>query len=134
MFKSIFAATLLIASPPAAEETSSLGEAPSNGSIVIYRGASVMGAAVACPVRHEGREIVELGRGKFAKWDVAPGRYILTNKTASVEVSVASGETRFVRCQIKTGFMTGRADLHIVDDESFEAAKPNLEHKEIAAP
>lgn len=81
-----------------------------------------MGAAVACPVRHKGAEIVELGRGKFARWEVPPGRYLLTNKTASVEVFVEAGETRYVRCQMKSGFLTSRADLQLVDREDFGEA------------
>lgn len=126
MLRIIAAVSLVIAYPSAAQEQTS-------GKIVIYRGGSLVGAAVACPVRHEGREVVELGRGKFAEWVVSPGRYILTNKTASVEVSVEPGETRFVRCQIKAGFMSGRADLQIVDQASFDKAKGDLERKELVA-
>ena len=101
------------------------------GKIVIYRPSSIMGAGVACPVRYQGKELVELGRGKFAEWPVAAGRYILTNKTASVEVSVSPGETRYVRCQIKTGFMSGRADFQIVDRQSFEEHQADFERKTI---
>ena len=103
-----------------------------SGTIIIYRGSNVMGAALACPVRYKGQEIVELGRGKFAEWDVPAGRYILTNKTASVEVSVDPGETRYVRCMIKTGFLTGRADFQIVDEESFAENRKDYEEKAIA--
>lgn len=126
MLRIIAAVSLVIAYPSAGQEQTS-------GKIIIYRGGSVVGAAVGCPVRHEGREVVELGRGKFAEWVVSPGRYILTNKTASVEVSVQPGETRFVRCQIKAGFMSGRADLQIVDQASFDKAKGDLERKELVA-
>ena len=104
------------------------------GAIIMYRGSGIMGAAVACPIRYAGREVVELGRGKFAEWQVKPGRYILTNKTASVEVTVVPGETRYVRCQIKTGFMTGRADLQIVDEASFAEHKADFERKDIVLP
>ena len=93
-----------------------------------------MGAALACPIRYKGREIVELGRGKYAQWNVPAGRYILVNGTASVEVSVMPGETRYVRCQIKTGFLTGRADLQIIDEESFNAHRADYEKKEVTSP
>jgi hypothetical protein len=102
-------------------------DAPSK--IVFYRGSSIVGAAVACPIRWKGREVVELARGKYAEWSVPPGRYLLTNHTASVEVSVAAGETRYVRCQIKSGIMSGRADLQLVDEESYREQK-GLERKE----
>lgn len=102
------------------------------GKIVMYRPGAMMGFGVACPIRHEGKEIVELGRNKFAEWTVKPGRYILMNKTASVEVSVAAGETRYVRCSIKTGFMSGRADLQVSDEATFKEKAAEFERKEIA--
>lgn len=101
------------------------------GKIIFYRPGSIMGAAVACPIRYEGKEIVELGRSKYAEWTVAPGRYIFMNKTAGLEVTVAAGETRYVRCAIKTGFMSGRADLQISDEASFKAKADEFERKEV---
>jgi Protein of unknown function (DUF2846) len=101
------------------------------GKIVMYRGSSVMGAAIACPIRYKGQELVELGRGKYALWSVPPGRYILTNHTSSVEVAVDPGETRYVRCEIKMGFLVGRADLQIVDEESFNEHRSEFEEKTV---
>jgi len=109
-------------------------DAAATGKIIMYRGSSVVGAALGSPIRCKETEIVELGRGKYAEWAVAPGRYILTNKTSSVEVTVAAGETRYVRCMIKTGFMTGRADLQIIDAESFTEHRADYERKDVAAP
>eukprot|EP00456_Euglypha_rotunda_P035462 TRINITY_DN27311_c0_g1_i1.p2 TRINITY_DN27311_c0_g1~~TRINITY_DN27311_c0_g1_i1.p2 ORF type:complete len:132 (+),score=19.86 TRINITY_DN27311_c0_g1_i1:17-412(+) len=108
-------------------------ERPANGKIIFYRPGSVIGAAVACPIRHEGKEIVELGRNRFAEWTVPSGRYIFMNKTAGVEVTVMPGETRYVRCSIKTGFMSGRADLQISDRASFEAKAAEYQRKEIGS-
>lgn len=105
--------------------------APAGGKIIMFRPGSIMGAGIACPIRYKGQEIVELGRGKFAEWQVAPGRYILNNKTASVEVSVDPGETRYVRCMIKAGFLTGRADLQIVDEESFGDGGSRYSRKDV---
>lgn len=119
-------AALTLAVPTVAEEAPAEG-----GTIVIYRSGSVMGMAVACPVRYKGQELVELGRGKYAEWHVPPGRYILNNKTSSVEVTVDPGETRYVRCILKSGFMTARADLQIVDRESFAEHAAEYEKKEI---
>lgn len=103
-----------------------------SGKIIMYRGSSVMGAALGCPIRYKGQEIVELGRGKYAEWQVPPGRYILTNHTSSVEVAVDPGEIRYVRCMIKTGMLTGRADLQIVDEESFDEHRNEYQLKSIA--
>ncbi|TKD50224.1 DUF2846 domain-containing protein [Sphingomonas baiyangensis] len=93
--------------------------APEESAIVVYRSKSLWGLAIGCPVRHEGRELVELGRGKYATIAVEPGDYVLTNRTSSVEVRVQPGKTRYVRCQVKTGFLGGRADLQLVDEASF---------------
>ena len=125
-----------VADPSAASAVSVESGAVSNspGAIIMYRGSSIVGAALGCPIRYKGREIVELGRGKYAQWTVPPGRYILVNGTASAEVSVMAGETRYVRCQIKTGFLTGRADLQIVDEESFAAHRSDYEKKEVISP
>lgn len=120
-----FAYMALASMPVMAQQTEPTGK------IVMYRPGAIMGMGVGCPIRYEGKEVVELGRNKYAEWDVPAGRYILMNKTASVEVSVAPGETRYVRCTIKTGFMTGRADLQISDRASFEAKSGEFERKEV---
>jgi len=101
------------------------------GTIVIYRLGSVLGAAVACPVRWKGEDVTELGRSRFTEWQVEPGRYILENRNASLEVSVVAGETRYVRCQIKSGFLAGRADLQIVDGSEFLDKRGSLQLTEI---
>lgn len=139
MIKSILAAGVAVALATSAMAQSvqltPLGsDAPkAGGKIVLYRQHSMMGLALGCPIRYKGSEIVELGRGKYAEWEVPAGRYILTNKTSSVEVAVDPGETRYVRCTIKPGFMTGRADLQVVDQESFAEHSADYEKKEIAA-
>lgn len=117
----------------AQQVTASPGDAPLPGKIVVYRGGGITGAAVGCPIRYKERELVELGRNKFAEIPVAAGRYILTNKTSSVEVSVDPGETRYVRCQIKPGMLSGRADLQIIDKESFDKKAAEYERKEAAS-
>lgn len=63
-------------------------ESEDGGKIVMYRQGSIMGAALGCPIRYRGEELVELGRNKFAEWEVPPGSYILSNKTSSIEVNV----------------------------------------------
>lgn len=101
------------------------------GTIIMYRGSSIVGAGVACPIRYHGKEMVELSRGKYAEWVVNPGRYVLTNKTGSVEVSVGPGETQYVRCMIKPGFLVGRADLQIADEASFKEHSKEFEKEPI---
>lgn len=109
-------------------------ESEDGGKIVMYRQGSIMGAALGCPIRYRGEELVELGRNKFAEWEVPPGSYILSNKTSSIEVNVFPGQTKFVRCVIKTGMLSGRADLQIVDEETFQKNSDDFERKDVAIP
>jgi len=133
MMMSLIVSALLATTPVAATESETAAgdqTATAQGRIVMYRRGSVVGAALACPIRYKGQEITELARGKFTEWDVAPGRYILENKTSSVEVHVDPGETRYVRCQIKSGFASGRADLQIVDGTEFEQLADSLKRSD----
>lgn len=85
-----------------------------------------MDVEIACPVQCKGRELVELGHGKIAEWQVPAGSYILGNKIASVEANVTAGQTMYLRCQIKSGFMSGRVDLQIVVKRPSRSIGPNL--------
>lgn len=123
----ILAASLALASVSASAQG-----AP--GKIIMYRPGGMLGLAVACPIRYQGREIVELGRNKYAEWIVPAGRYVLANKTASIEVAVQPGETRYVRCNIKAGFMSGRAELQISDEYGFSKHADEFERKEVDSP
>lgn len=130
-FALIWAPLLLAAGQAGAEDGESSED---DGTIIMYRQGSIMGAALGCPIRHKGEEIVELGRNKFAEWQVPPGSYILTNKTSSIEVNVSPGQTKYVRCVIKSGMFTGRADLQIVDEDTFRENSDDFERKEVDSP
>lgn len=128
-----FAVALAAAAPTYAQSADAVSEATAaepSGTIIIYRRGSLVGSAVACPIRYKGAELVELvelGRSKAFEWKVQPGRYILENKSSSIEVSVEAGETRYVRCQMKSGFLTSRADLQIVDGTEYADKKDGFE-------
>ena len=122
----LLASALTPASGDQPQATLGASEQP-DGKIIFYRRGSLNGAALACPIRYQGNELIELGRSKSFEWPVTAGRYILENKTSSVEVSVMPGETRYVRCQIKTGFLTGRAELQIVDGTEYTKLKDKFE-------
>lgn len=124
------AETTVQAAPIAAPETVTAAAAPQTGKIVVYRQGAMVGLALGCPIRYKEREVVELGRNKYAELNVKPGRYILTNKTSSVQVEVAAGETQYVRCTIKMGMLTGRADLQYADKESFDKQAHEFQKKE----
>lgn len=130
---SIIAAVALLATNATAQDVApvfaDVADAPATGKIVLYRQGAMMGFGLGCPIRFKEREVVELGRNKYAELDVKPGKYILTNKTSSVMIDVDAGETAYVRCTIKTGMLTGRADLQYADKESFEKQFHEFEKK-----
>jgi len=104
---------------------------PATAKIVLYRNSTVIGAAIACPIRYQGREVVELARGRFAEWHVAPGRYTLGNKSKTVDVTVGPGETQYVRCTIKAGFLAGGSNLKVVDQQTFAEHQADYKQKEV---
>jgi hypothetical protein len=106
---------------------------PQTGKIIVFRSGAFFGAVLGCPIRHKGQEIASLGRNDYVEWNVGAGRYILTNKHSGVEVNVAPGETRYVRCEMKTGFSKGRADLQIVDDAEFSKSADQMTQKPLTA-
>ncbi len=121
---------MALAAPAVAQDAPQAGAAagaPATGAaatrmakIVMYRGSGVIGATLGCPIRYMEKEVVELGRGKYAERVVPAGHYILTNKTRSVDIRLDPGEAAHVCCQIEPGMLTGQADLQIVGKESFE--------------
>ena len=97
------------------------------GTIIMFRGGSIVGSGVACPIMSQGKEITELARGKFSTWSVEPGTYTLNEKKNGVVVTVAAGETKYVRCSIKMGVFMGKPKLKIVD--AAEYGKDSYEEK-----
>ena len=135
MKKSLLLLAALFAATPAiahgAQETTTTPTAASDqkGTIVMFRGGSIVGAGVACPIMAQGKEITELARGKYSTWSVEPGTYMLNDKKNGVEVTVAAGETKYVRCSIKMGILAGKPKLKLVD--AAEYAKDTYEEKSL---
>lgn len=130
----IFALISMLAMQPAPLVATMPAPPEPKGSVIFYRGESIMGAALGCPVRYEGNTIVDLDPGKYLEWKVRPGRYVLLNKTASVEVTVEDGKASYVRCVIKTGFMSGRSDLQLSDRATFEQHSADYESLGVLEP
>lgn len=95
---------------------------PSTGTIVFYRTGTLFGAAGACPIRYKGREIAELGRGKYVEIPAPQGDHVFSNKVSGIVVTVVAGETHYVRCRM-SGEMFGGAILQVVDGTDFIARK-----------
>lgn len=100
----------------------------------MFRPSAITGAGFACPIRFRGHELVELGRGKWAEWPVKPGRYLLANKDHSVEINVASGETRYVKCSMQLKTWTFSAHLELTDEYHWKERSSEYTKKPISDP
>jgi hypothetical protein len=113
-------AALKIPSPP-----------PGKGQVVFYRTGGLSGAALGCAVFDVGAQdkLSSLGAGKYFILVSDPGPRSFTVKSLETKdaltLEIEEGETQFVRCKIKTGFMSGRADIGPSTETEFRAKHKN---------
>lgn len=101
------------------------------GQILFYRTGGLSGAALGCAVFDVGAEdkLSSLGSGKYFVLVSDPGPRSFTVKSLETKdaltLEIEEGETQFVRCKIKTGFMSGRADIAPSTESEFRAKHKN---------
>lgn len=95
------------------------------GKLVFFRSATIAGGALACPVRYKGEEIVELGRGKVAELEAPAGDYVFANRSSGVELTLAPGETKYIRCR-QNSFS---AELQVVGEGMYGVYAKDLKPK-----
>lgn len=104
---------------------------PGKGQVLFYRTGGLSGAALGCAVFDVGAEdkLSSLGAGKYFILVSDPGPRSFTVKSLETKDALAleieEGETQFVRCKIKTGFMSGRADIAPSTETEFRAKHKN---------
>ncbi|NJS13491.1 MAG: DUF2846 domain-containing protein [Sphingopyxis sp.] len=118
----------------AAEKAPTVIAAPAagKGQVVFYRTGGLMGAAIACNVREDGKLIGGLSGGKYFVANFTPGKHVLTTKseaTDTLNMEIESGETYYVRCTIGAGVMAGRPNLSPVDKAAFDEKSSKLKLK-----
>ncbi|WP_394727193.1 hypothetical protein [Altererythrobacter sp. GH1-8] len=98
---------------------------PGKGQIVFYR-SSAMGFAVGCTVNQGDKDnkvkISSVGSGRYVIVTADPGKQEYWTKSEAKDaltVLVEEGETQYVECRIKMGFMVGRPDLSPSDAAEF---------------
>jgi len=104
------------------------------GQILFYRTGSIMGAALGCAVFDvDGSEkISSLGAGKYFIVHSEPGERQFKVKSLEAKdtltLEIEEDETQFVRCKIKSGFLSGRADISPSSEKEFRKKhkKPKL--------
>ncbi|XUU59759.1 hypothetical protein ACRAQ6_09265 [Erythrobacter sp. HA6-11] len=95
------------------------------GQIVFYR-STRMGFAMGCTInqgtKKDKTKISSLGAGKYVIVAAEPGKqdyWVKNEKKDAITLLVEEGETQFVECRIKMGFMSGRPDLSPSDAAEF---------------
>ncbi|NVE94268.1 hypothetical protein [Altererythrobacter lutimaris] len=102
------------------------------GQIVFYR-STRMGFAMGCTInqgtKKDKTKISSLGAGKYVIVAAEPGKqdyWVKNEKKDAITLLVEEGETQFVECRIKMGFMSGRPDLSPSDAAEFVEKGENL--------
>lgn len=128
---------MIAAAPAALAEEMAEGElvipAPpeGKGQIVFYRTGGLSGAALGCAVFDVGvaDKLSSLGAGKYFILVSEPGPRSFTVKSLetkdALKLEIEPDETQFVRCKIKTGFMSGRADIAPSTEAEFREKHKN---------
>ncbi len=97
------------------------------GQVIFYRTGGISGAALGCAVFDVGAEdkLSSLGAGKYFVLVSDPGPRSFTVKSLETKdamtLEIEEGETQFVRCKIKSGFMSGRADIAPSNETEFRS-------------
>lgn len=101
------------------------------GQVIFYRTGGLSGAALGCAVFDSGAtdKLSSLGAGRYFVLVSDPGPRSFTVKSLETKDAMAleiePGETQFVRCKIKSGFMSGRADIAPSNEGEFRKRYSN---------
>ncbi len=99
------------------------------GQVVFFRPGSLMGAAIRCTIRENGRLVTRLGNGKFMIVPLDPGTHRFTTKTEATDtlnLEVEPGQTQYVRCKIGMGIAAGRSNISPSTAEEYAAKAKKL--------
>ena len=122
---------LTAAAPAALAQAKEAFEIPTppegKGQVIFYRTGGISGAALGCAVFESGAadKLSSLGAGKYFVLVSDPGPRSFTVKSLETKdaltLEIEEGETQFVRCKIKSGFMSGRADIAPSNESEFRS-------------
>lgn len=115
---------VVLAAPPAGQ-----------GQVVFFRPGSMMGMALGCHVREDGKLVGNLANGKYYVQSFAPGKHVFTTSseaTDTLNMEVESGETYYVRCGIGMGMVAGRPNIAPVEKAIFDEKSAKLKLKTAA--
>ncbi len=126
----------LSASPAfAAEGTSAPAAIPGppagQGQVIFWRPGTMVGGVMGCGVNMGTERISALGAGKYFVVNLAPGTHEFNARSEArdaLTLEVEDGETYYVRCTIRMGFMVGRPNLSPSDVAAFNEKRGDLEY------
>ena len=102
------------------------------GQVVFFRPGSMMGMALGCNVREDGKLIGGLSNGKYFIQSFQSGRHVFTTHsetTDTLNMEIESGETYYVKCGIGMGMVAGRPNIAPTDNTTFDAKSAKLKLK-----
>jgi hypothetical protein len=102
------------------------------GQVVFFRPGSMMGMALGCNVRENGKLIGGLGNGKYFIETFAPGKHTFTTHseaTDTLNMEIETGETYYVKCGIGIGIVAGRPNIAPTDKATFDNKSAKLKLK-----
>lgn len=101
------------------------------GQVIFFRTGGLSGAALGCAVFDSGAtdKLSSLGAGRYFVLVSEPGPRSFTVKSLETKdaltLEIEPDETQFVRCKIKSGFMSGRADIAPSNEAEFRKRYTN---------
>lgn len=101
------------------------------GQVIFWRPGTMVGGAMGCGVNMGTERISALGAGKYFILNLAPGTHEFNARSEARDVltlEVEPGETYFVRCTIRMGFMVGRPNLSPSTLAEFNEKRDDLEY------
>ena len=82
-------------------------------------------------VKEDGREIGLLDYNTFFVYQTTPGKHtysISTEATATTDLLVKSGQTYYIKCGYRIGFLVGRPSMRPGTATEFAKSKPDLKY------
>lgn len=99
------------------------------GRIYFYRTKSIFGAAITADIRVNGEVVGRSTRGSFFYVDRPAGSYAVASSTETektVSLSLAAGETKYVRTYVGLGVLVGRIIPELVSEDEAQKEMADL--------
>ncbi len=93
---------------------------PDQGRIYFYRESSFAGMVLEPAIKIDGVKVGESSSGKYFYIDRPPGTYTIsttTEKEETTSVSLAAGQTIYVKTEVSIGFLAGHVSPELVTDD-----------------